>query len=192
MSLRAHLTPTVAAVAVTSALVGGGTAYGVTSLIDGHRLMSHTVDAWKLTPAAVQYLRGKTGPAGPGLFSTVPTGKTLKGNFLVTLPYQNGGVGLGLVNFQEAFSHPLAAEWVFAGRATTNCPGTYRAPTAKPGHFCAYIDAVTGNVKPILDPAPSATPPPGYTGTMGAILSIDVQAPNPAAYAQGSWAATAP
>lgn len=192
MTLRAHLTPTVVAVAVTSALVGGGTAYGVTTLIDGHRLVNHTVDAWKLTAAAQQYLRGRTGATGPGLFSTVPSGKTLTGNFLVTLPYQNGGVGLGLVNFQEAFSGRLAAEWVPAGQTTANCPGTYQVPTAAPGHFCAYIDAVYGDVQPILDPAPTPSSPSGYTGTMGAMLSIDAHAPNPAAYAQGSWAATAP
>ena len=76
--------------------------------------------------------------------------------------------------------------------AATCCTGTFQAPTAAPGHFCAYIDVVYGDVQPILDPAPPPSPTSGLTGTMGAMLSIKAHDPNPAAYAQGSWAATAP
>jgi len=111
---------------------------------------------------------------------------------LVTLPYQNQATGLALVDFPQHFAQPLAAEWVPAGQTTANCKGTYLAPTAAPGHFCAYIESVYGDVQPILDPAPGPTSASGYTGKMGALLSIKANDPSPVAYSQGAWAATAP
>jgi hypothetical protein len=185
MSLRAHLTPTLVAVAVTSALVGGGTATAVT-LINGHNIASHTVDLWKLTPAAQSYLRG------PGVLGTVPSKRTLTGDFMVTLPYQSLATGEGLVSFQQPFSTTLAASWVTSGRPTTDCPGTVAAPTALPGHFCAYVSYSIGTLGSIVDaaPPPGSTPPNNHTGTRGAILVT--HASSSETFAQGSWAATAP
>jgi len=186
MSLRAHLTPTIVAVAATSALVGGGTAAAVT-MIDGHTIVNHTIDVWKLTPAAQSYLRG------PGVLGTVPSKRTLTGDFMVTLPYANTGTGEGLVSVQQPFATTLLATWVPAGRTTPNCPGTVAAPKALPGHFCAYVSYSIGLLGSIVDaaPAPGAIPPSGHTGTRGAILVTHTSGSSQT-FAQGSWAATAP
>lgn len=187
MSLRAHLTPTLVAVAVTSALVGGGTAYGITTAIDGHRITTHSIDAWKLTPAAQTYLRG------PGVLGTVPSGKTLKGAFWIQEGYQTLGTGATAITFQQPFSQGLAAEWVPVGTTTANCPGSVSAPTAAPGHFCAYLAGnPVGDTNAIVDPAPTGTPPAMTTGKLGAMLIATTHTGSSQVEMQGDWAATAP
>lgn len=180
-------------VLVALSSIGGATA--ATSWINGGRIRTHTVRLGALTPAAVAYLHhpGAPGQRGAGLFGTVPTGQTLVGVFAVQQGYQTLGTGVSVVSFQQPFAHGLAAEWVLPGTTSANCPGTPVAPTATPGHFCAYLTEVLGSPNNISDPAAS-TPPTDTTGTLGASLIgvVTPGSPSPQVALMGSWAATAP
>jgi hypothetical protein len=194
-----RLNPRVAAIVfglaaiIALSSIGGATAAAY--WINGARISAHTVRLRALTPSALTYLHhpGTTGPRGSGLFGTVPTGQTLKGVFVVQQGYQTLGTGVTVVSFQQPFSRGLAAEWVAQGTTTQNCPGTSAAPSAAPGHFCAYLTQELGSPNNISDPASSA-PPIDQTGTLGASLigKVTQGSPSPQVALMGSWAATAP
>jgi hypothetical protein len=195
MRLNRRIAATVAGLAALVALSGIGGATAATYWINGDRISPHSLRLRALTPSALAYLHhpGATGPAGAGLFGTVPPGRTLEGVFVVQQGYQTLGTGVTVVSFQQPFAHGLKAQWVPPGTTTQFCPGTPAAPTAAPGHFCAYLVQVTGLTNNISDPAASV-PPSFTTGTLGASLigTVDQGSGSPQVALSGSWAATAP
>jgi hypothetical protein len=76
---------------------------------------------------------------------------------------------------------------------STQCKGTVEKPTAEPGNLCIYTAEVTRvliTTESIGPPAASPFTSIG-TGTVGAVLNVDVEEASSEAGGKGTWAVTA-
>jgi hypothetical protein len=93
----------------------GGTAIAANGLISGTQIKNHTIAASKLTPNALNSLRGQIGPAG------VPGAGGVQG--IQGVPGAigaNGGFNPAKVTIVQSDSVPIAAGAI--GTANANCP----------------------------------------------------------------------
>lgn len=121
--------------------------------------------AGSVTTYACNGEKGKEGPAGPaGTFGgeTLPEGKTLRGIFGAS-GYGEAGYpesGFGLAVGGVSFALPLATEpeahiIASSGAPTSECSGSYSAPSAAPGNLCLYINSESNAADECLAPGPS-------------------------------------
>ena len=98
--------------------------------------------------------KGETGPAGP-LVTTLPSGKTLRGSYAVTVVGTGAGnVARVGVPFEFTLSaKPTVHRIAVGGAPTTECPGSVTAPEAQPGNLCVYEKTlVNASAVEIFDP----------------------------------------
>jgi hypothetical protein len=133
--------------------------------------------------------KGETGPAGP-LSTALPSGKTLRGSYAVTVVATGAGqtdrVG---VPFEFTLSAKPTVHRIAAGGApTTECPGSVTAPEAQPGNLCVY-EKVLGNATEveIFDPT-TGTSGSSQFGWYARLNSTGAGE----ALSYGTWAVTAP
>ena len=163
--------------------------------------------------------KGETGatgqqglPGADGTFSTgpLPPEQTLTGAWVakstgigffptaISFPIQvAGGLTAGHVHFVRPDGKEVQIDFGTLEEedlgVPADCPGTFTAPAAEPGHLCVYAQTVPASMKigsntiyPLT--TPNATGPEGASG-FGARLSALAQA---AGEGWGSWAVTAP
>lgn len=122
---------------------------------------------------------------------TLPSGKTLRGTFFMTVDATSGGQEIGTsisfglqlpseptVNFMPASTPPTAA-----------CPGTPAAPAAQPGHLCIFeASAINLSGQGLCDPGSCDGSPSNRYG----ILLYAFSAAASTVQWAGTWAVTAP
>ena len=138
--------------------------------------------------------KGDQGDPGP-LIDTLPSGKTLRGTFFMTLPASAGGQEMAsAVSFGfRLASEPTVHFITKVGTPPAECPGTAAVPEALPGHFCMFENS-SGNamgqgVCGLGGSACDATDTGGarYGGYFFAFSSAAGDAQS-----AGTWAVTAP
>jgi hypothetical protein len=107
-------------------------------------------------PGGAAGARGETGPAGSPwtLGGVVPSGKTLMGNWLITVRASGASQAFGnSVSFVLPLSKTPVVHWIRENREeatatgeqkSTACLGTVAAPTATAGQLCVYTDTESG------------------------------------------------
>ena len=134
---------------------------------------------------------GHEGPQGaPGLSGfteALPSGKTEKGAWDLTVPAANPTLGKPIAQTSISFVIPLEAEphahFLKSGEdKTAECPGTAESPEAAPGDLCVYAQEGINGPSEILLSA----------HTFGARISNNPFASDePGGVEYGSWAVTA-
>jgi hypothetical protein len=133
--------------------------------------------------------KGETGPAGP-LVTTLPSGKTLRGSYAVTVvataagQVSRVGVPFGFTLSAKPTVHRIAA----GGAPTTECPGSVTEPQALAGNLCVYEKTLGDATElEIFDPTT------GNSGSsqFGWYARIQSAAAGEA-LSYGTWAVTAP
>ncbi len=195
----------VAYVALFFALAG--TSFGAATLVvpaksvGTKQLKNGAVTKKKINRKTITALRGRAGPIGPpgaqgakgdkgdkgdqgvpGPYpGTLPSGKTIRGTFNIGGTAASGGaVAVDDISFGFGFASAPVAHYV--GTANANCPGTYLAPEALPGHLCIYSGDKTNTPGLGIN---LGTKPYGatvYVASSGSGTFYDI----------GSWAATSP
>ena len=84
--------------------------------------------------------KGDRGPAGPGFDTGLPSGKTLRGVYGIKYHSPFGGdFAVESVSYAAALlSRPTAHSVMDGTLPPAECPGSYAAPKAAPGHLCLY------------------------------------------------------
>ncbi len=140
-------------------------------------------------PQGPQGPKGEQGPAGTtGYTEFLPSGKTEKGSWDLTVPAANPALGKPIAQTSISFVIPLEAEPQVhflqpnAPAKTTECPGTAENPEAAPGQLCVYAQEGINAPSEIIVSA----------HVFGARISNNPFASDePGGVEYGSWAVTA-
>jgi hypothetical protein len=93
--------------------------------------------------------QGEAGPPGP-FPAVLPSGKTMRGAYSIySAASGSGSPARDEISFGFALPSPPTGKEHFipqAGPNDPNCPGTWAAPEADPGHLCVYENVVVGGV----------------------------------------------
>jgi hypothetical protein len=133
--------------------------------------------------------KGETGAAGQtGFTATLPSGKTLEGDWSLTQQSSGSivstGVSFGIPLAEAPVPHLVKAngkELLVAKNGTvdvvkevtpTNCPGSAGEPKANPGDLCVYVHLEKGLVSSGDIPGPAICAP-GSGGAPGVIAECD-------------------
>jgi hypothetical protein len=159
------------------------------------KLKGNTGKTGKTGATGVAGAVGKEGPAGkqgePGpLLSTIPSGKTLKGD------YSLEGVGT-VIESGWSFTFPLAstptAHFIEKGKTPpAQCPGTVSEPAAAPGNLCVYEAQGGGVNRTEAGVNNTETDVIGNGNRLGFGVTIVQSASGSNAWSEGTWAVTAP
>ena len=176
--------------------------------------------AGKEGPAGKEGVVGKEGPQGPagtngttGFTATLPTGKTLKGDWDVTAVLPGTGPLEGSATSAVSFGIPLGAapEPIYVKAPSeeetekhqfpvppNGCSGTVEEPGAEPGHLCIFAATehninqldICASGKPVLSCLVGGEGVGGIADPAGFLVAV-VDKENGFTAANGTWAATA-
>ena len=127
-----------------------------------------------------------------------PRRLTMRGDYIIDYPAPAGS-SQGAASFafaRQLASAPVAvaANVITVGSApTANCPGSFTAPEAAPGHLCVYERARGGTISSlrIINNSTNqfdSTTPTGF----GIVINANNPAPAPFTFSLGRWAVTVP
>ena len=147
-----------------------------------------------------QGLKGEPGePWAAG--GKLPSGKTETGTWAYLGNKENGAVGSEAVSFLLALESVPKVEFLYAGQTGTNCTGNAELPTAPNGYLCVY-DTLEEEFRGKPGTVTFVGVNNGETfaglgaGKNGALLNFETvnigTSLLPYAFAQGTWAVTAP
>jgi hypothetical protein len=134
--------------------------------------------------------QGIQGPPGPFPDGSLPSGKTIRGNYaaaglrtggLFTVAYE--GISFGFSLAAAPTAHYIT------GAATPECPGTAAAPTAAAGHLCVYESGTFGSITS-KDLCGAGSTCGSTANSLGAWVRIEASADG-AFGVRGTWAVTA-
>jgi hypothetical protein len=135
---------------------------------------------------------GPTGPAGP-FVDTLPSGKTLKGNFAVS-GFRTATAGTDYATGAISFGIPLSAAPApsvipSGGTPTASCPGSLADPQALAGRLCLYEGPNTN--RSVLGVGDPVTDSGGAANKFGVRINLFAAAEG-LFHTSGTWAVTAP
>jgi len=134
-----------------------------------------------------QGAQGDTGPAGPFPDGTVPSGKTLRGVYMVVAP---GGFGAADTHsFIFTLSAAPTTHFIsVTGSAPAECPYVPN-PRPAPGHLCVYETGSTNGASvSVVNPETNNA---AFASPRGFAVVVAPSGPSGAS-SNGSWAVTAP
>lgn len=184
---------------VAGMLITSASTATATKLITGRQIKNGSIELKDLSKSARAALRGQVGPTGPagpeGPFpsASVPSGKTIRGNYALGAYAPGLSYGSDSISFGFRFSSPPQPHMIEEGGwPPVECPGSVTNPQAEPGHLCVYEGLGfrgTGinNAPRIFNPE---TAEYDLTNRWGAGVSIRTESGG--ASSTGTWAATAP
>jgi hypothetical protein len=129
-------------------------------------------------------------------FTTLESGKTLKGTYAIDFPAAGAGQeGTSAISFPiplaSAPSAVLANIIPAGGAATANCPGSSTLPSAAAGHVCVYEVSAT-NVSSRCMAGVAGSWSCGVAAPFGTTMWITATAAGSRTVSVGTWAVTAP
>lgn len=138
-----------------------------------------------------QGIQGIQGPAGPFPEGDMPTGKTLRGNWIANeTAVDPGDATFDTITFGFRLATAPTAHLLAPGAVPSpECPGSLSAPEAASGHLCIYTSENVNVLERFTCDPLTQFCGPSRTNRYGTTVRVDAAAAG-SSYSWGTWAVT--